>query len=66
MNQKNTKILYLKVIEEVLLLGLKKLPVAGVPQRLIPEAAHIHSGHLGVPEDYKCFRCFYEKSQELT
>ena len=43
---------YLKVIEEVLLLRLKQLPVGGVPQRLVPEAAHIHSGHLGVPEDH--------------
>ena len=44
--------MYLKVVEEVLLLGLKQLPVGGVPQRLIPETAHINSGHLRVPVKY--------------
>ena len=46
------KYLYLKVIEEVLLLCLKQLPVGGVPQRLVPETADIDSGHLRVPKKY--------------
>ena len=47
------KLFYLEVIEEVLLLRLKQFPVGRVLQRLVPEAPHIHPGHLRVPKRIK-------------
>ena len=42
---------HLEIVEEVLLLGLEELPVGDALEGLVPEAAHVDAGDLGVLQD---------------